>query len=435
MHRKNTEITIIIPPIASNEIELDLVKLTEYLTKKVFKGQWQGGGLLGGEYGYGVDYRNDVFEMRPYCWEACSCGWDEMEFNEPHSENCYQSLVEKELKKYGWKKDKFGFLDSPKRMTYSESEKIQDKVYKKYCKKFGLTFPEGCAVHCTCEHEYNFKKWFEKNKKGKNGHADDCVLELPNFKHYKSGLEIRWYKFIGRSMEYSWHQPRIFESESDRRDAMDGILMSDGNIDLAKSRSKNIRKQRPINAKFQMTSKSKEFCEFVSRILPTKFKITGPHKATYQNNGISYYYLLRSLNDKYYNDFRDRWYKNGKKIIPNDININPTVILFEYLGDGCLVNPKKERQYCKLCTYGFEKKNNEIIANGLKRIGIKTKFAIRNDIIIKKDSVNDFLNWIGDCPVNDYKHKWAYRRYKKYNKRPSKKEWSKIFKEVINSIH
>jgi len=196
-------IKVITPPKTSTNIDLDLVNLTEYLTKKIFKGEYQGGGLLGGEFGYGVDYKNDVFEMRPYYWGECDCGWDEMEFNEPHSKDCYQSLVDKDLKKHGWKKDKFGFLDSPKGMIYTETEKIRDKIYKKHCDKFGLTFPNSCAIHCTCEHENNFKKWFEKNKKGKNGHSDKCALELPNFKHYKSGLEIRWYKYLGRDMEYN----------------------------------------------------------------------------------------------------------------------------------------------------------------------------------------------------------------------------------------
>lgn len=195
---------IIIPKVSSTNIDLDLVNITAYITEKIFDGEWQGGGLLGGEYGYGVNYKNKVFEMRPYTWSDCDCGWDDMEFDEPHSKDCYQSLVDKELEeKYGWKKNEFDTFEPQKDIDYDEKEKIRDNVYKKYCKKFGLTFPGGCAVHCTCEHENNFKKWFEKNKKGKNGHADNCIVELPNFKHYKSGFEIRWYKYISRGMEYN----------------------------------------------------------------------------------------------------------------------------------------------------------------------------------------------------------------------------------------
>jgi len=199
-----TKIKIITPPTSSTNIDLDLVNITAYITEIIFDNEWQGGGILGGQYGYGVDYKNKVFEMLPYQWSDCSCGWDDMEFDELHSKDCYQSLVDKELKeKYGWKEDEFGCIESPKKISYNAREKIKDYVYKKYCKKFGLTFPSGCAVHCTCEHDDNFKKWFEENKKGKNGHADDCVLELPNFKHYKSGFEVRWYKYISRGMEYN----------------------------------------------------------------------------------------------------------------------------------------------------------------------------------------------------------------------------------------
>lgn len=36
-------------------------------------------------------------------------------------------------------------------------------------------------------------------------HAEDCrfMLQLPNFKHKASGLEVNWYKWIGRDMEIS----------------------------------------------------------------------------------------------------------------------------------------------------------------------------------------------------------------------------------------
>ena len=72
---KKDIIKIIIPPTATTSIDLDLVKLTEYLTKKIFKGKRQGGGLAG-EFGYGVDYENDVFMMHQFCWcEKDDCKW------------------------------------------------------------------------------------------------------------------------------------------------------------------------------------------------------------------------------------------------------------------------------------------------------------------------------------------------------------------------
>ncbi len=34
---------------------------------------------------------------------------------------------------------------------------------------------------------------------------DETEAEKPNFKHYESGLEIRWYKHIGRGMSCNKH--------------------------------------------------------------------------------------------------------------------------------------------------------------------------------------------------------------------------------------
>jgi hypothetical protein len=36
----------------------------------------------------------------------------------------------------------------------------------------------------------------------------DCPHERPNFLHKASGLEVRWYKYIGRSMEINKSLPR-----------------------------------------------------------------------------------------------------------------------------------------------------------------------------------------------------------------------------------
>ncbi len=98
-------IEIIVPPRASTGIGLDLIALTEYLDAKVPDCDAKSFGL-GGEYGYGSNYENDVFMIHRFCW----------------------------------------------------------------CDKMGCPWCDGDA---------------------------------PNFLHKASGLSIKWYKWIGRSMEYS----------------------------------------------------------------------------------------------------------------------------------------------------------------------------------------------------------------------------------------
>lgn len=60
-----------LPDTLEGVIARDLVTLTEYLV--VTKGVQHEGGALGGRYGYGVVFENDVFQMHPFCW----CGREE----------------------------------------------------------------------------------------------------------------------------------------------------------------------------------------------------------------------------------------------------------------------------------------------------------------------------------------------------------------------
>ena len=56
------------------DIYEQLYKLSEAIAKKTGDGYC--GGLLGGEFGYGQDYENEVFKMHPFCWcEKDDCGY------------------------------------------------------------------------------------------------------------------------------------------------------------------------------------------------------------------------------------------------------------------------------------------------------------------------------------------------------------------------
>lgn len=93
--------------------------------------------------GYGIDYENDVFEMHPYYWGDCTCGYEKEE----------------------WKKFR----------------KLFEEKYKNENEKQQL--------------ELQYKEWLKTHK-----HSDRCRLMLSNFHYKPTGLKINWYKYIGRSM-------------------------------------------------------------------------------------------------------------------------------------------------------------------------------------------------------------------------------------------
>ena len=147
----------------------------------------QAHGLFGGEFGYGQDYENAVFAMRPYYWGECDCGYDGFEWPEKHI-GCYQNEYDAlpKDKKESWSKDR--------------------KLTKALCKKYGLSYPDGSAVHCTCDYHRRVQAWHD-GIGYPTGHKDTCATVLPNFHHKPSGLKISWYKYIGRGMSANTERP------------------------------------------------------------------------------------------------------------------------------------------------------------------------------------------------------------------------------------
>lgn len=160
----------------------------------IYKINGDGYGYVDGEYGY----ENNIFKIKPYDWDAeCDCGFDELVSEwwegKEHKKNCYQKLVDKELTEKGWTIDNFGYLKTPKGMSYDEYSKIEDTIREKYCKQFGLSFPGGCAIHCTCGLNDNFDEWVEDKD-----HKNSCRLVQPNFLYKPTGFSIMCYKYFLR---------------------------------------------------------------------------------------------------------------------------------------------------------------------------------------------------------------------------------------------
>lgn len=141
---------------------------------------------------YGEEFKNKVFKVSPYYWGDCTCGFDDKEFKGRHGRNCYQSELRREKIKAGWKIGKYDWLEG--KSTYEENQKIEDKICKKLCKKHKLSFPGGCAVHCTCDYYERYNKWLDKIGYPE-GHTKKCLLEKPNFLYKPTGFEINWYKY------------------------------------------------------------------------------------------------------------------------------------------------------------------------------------------------------------------------------------------------
>jgi len=143
------------------------------------------------DYG-GVD--SEHIWVMPYYWGDCVCGYDEREEawrnDNHHKDGCYRTLVREDMISKGCKASRLGGYDMPKHWSYDKYSKVQDEVRQKWCEHFGLPYPSGCAVHCTCDYNDRWHKFLEEND-----HSDACPIVLPNFIDKETGFTISWYKY------------------------------------------------------------------------------------------------------------------------------------------------------------------------------------------------------------------------------------------------
>lgn len=189
-------------------------------------------GFLGGSFGYGGNWSSPVFDMRPYCWDDCDCGFEDRSETwhaaHPHRDDCFQVVLRSRFAKYD---EESGYNAAEKLinapgshisrstsesgmvMQWTEQTASGKSAHRAWCKAHDAQTkahdkltralylerklkPVPYQWHCTCGVDSEAKKYFTTE-----GHYPTCCLTLPNFRHHASGFEVRWYKYIGRSME------------------------------------------------------------------------------------------------------------------------------------------------------------------------------------------------------------------------------------------
>ncbi|HEU0050650.1 MAG TPA: hypothetical protein VFQ60_01175 [Patescibacteria group bacterium] len=170
-----------------------LYKLSETLGKR--RPWMQCHGALGGTWGYGQDFKNSVFEMHPFWYGECTCGVEMRERayfrRHPHAPTCAINRYHREfhrLLKQGASREELSSLET--------------------------------SPSCDCGVETAYLAWIEASGFSL-ACANDCRRLLPNFR--VEDLEIRWYKWIGRDMEFS-RDVSIQELESLFKKCFDSLL-------------------------------------------------------------------------------------------------------------------------------------------------------------------------------------------------------------------
>lgn len=129
-------------------------------------------------------------------------------------------------------------------------------------------------------------------------------------------------------------------------------------------------------------------------------------------------YILRTLSSKELMPLYRKWYpsiNNYKKIVPEDINITPTVLLHWFMDDGSTWYRKNRNGTPIVGVFSsesFTKDENTMLIEkiykntGLKLTLTKTNSGTKSRISIPTSQIQSFYEIIGQCPVPSLRYKW-----------------------------
>jgi len=130
-------------------------------------------------------------------------------------------------------------------------------------------------------------------------------------------------------------------------------------------------------------------------------------------------FTLRSLSNKRLQSYYKRWYpewNDYKKVIPEDIEITPNLLLHWFLDDGNSYQRRKDstvkQVIITLCSECFSEDNQQMIVDKVKdKFELKCKLKKVNygtgyQIVINQSQVPLFYDIIGLCPVPSMQYKW-----------------------------
>ena len=195
------------------------------------------------------------------------------------------------------------------------------------------------------------------------------------------------------------------------RQIIEGCLLGDGSV---------LRSHNASTAHFSLKSVEKYCIDHLRAVIPLPhMRITMSDRQFTTIHGKQYKcrksYNLISTCDKSLNEFRDTWYPEGKKIVPDNLILHPTTIRHWFYGDGSTSyipykNTKDAYVRISFCTNGFTVGDCEKLVSKLNDVGLSFHIYLSRKqpmlVALKCSTVHDFFNYIGSCDVPCFAYKW-----------------------------
>lgn len=256
--------------------------------------------------------------------------------------------------------------------------------------------------------------------------TDDQLKELrdnyPFWSKHKKDAE----KFFGRRWgsvtTKAWEEGIKINFKSNHKilsnctDMINGLLLSDAHIGSKNNGVTGHYDQSCIKKEWLIHLK-KEFDKY-GIVCDVKIHLKRK-RITYKNRTFTRSTIYK-LVTSYYVEFgklRDKWYSEGEKIVPDDIELTPEWVANWYLGDGSITRNKKNMFTIRLHTNGFLSDYVIFLSDLLNdTLDICSRTYIhsikKNGLeglvihILRQNDIKTFLNYIRDFWIECYSYKF-----------------------------
>ena len=201
---------------------------------------------------------------------------------------------------------------------------------------------------------------------------------------------------------------------SEQSSVVNGILLSDGGMDK--------QKKITTNSCLRLKQVKLGYLESVNKLLMPHIaaidkgksaKITGARyvdgvrKLEHSDTEFTVYYSLRSCSHPLWTDLRHKWYPDGKKIVPADIELNGLTMAHWYMGDGSYTHSLRSAYFA---TDSFSSNCIDLLRSKLHEIGLKNFIVLHYNlprIYISRTCYLDFMDVIRPYMCECFSYKLA----------------------------
>lgn len=250
----------------------------------------------------------------------------------------------------------------------------------------------------TVGHKEAVKRWYRSRESsakiaGRIGVHQETVLKW---------LKRMRVKIRGRSEATHLSRTSTFHWTKKQLEVLEGELLGDGCLQKYVS--------RPLgNYYFIMCTSSRGHALYLKGVLPKG--LFADNSPWLSKDG---YWNLKSRSAPKLTELRKKWYLEGRKVVPRDLELTPTVCYYWYVGDGCL--EKSWGAYrIRFSTEGFDEESIQRVRRRLAEKGFRARvwsagMSIKDGaglrVFLSTKDTSQFLKWIGKPKIQDYGHKW-----------------------------